>query len=538
MDNRGTRRQFLRWSIAAGSTAVLANLVEQRGASAAQTSTAKLHDALTLAVTFAGTWALDPLKGPNNNGIYLRFMFDPLVGVDYRGENLSKETGVAQNWSVSSDGLTYTFDLRPGIKFHDGSELTAEDVQFSLQRLGDAHDLTTLGKSTFANIASINILDAHRLQVQLKDRMPMLLYRLSPLLDTSGLIVPKAYYDRVGDAGFSKQPMGSGPYKLVSYETDSFLKFEQAFSEHWAIGTPRFKQVELRQVPNENSRVAMLRSGAADFIDVGVEHARQLPSPDFRIFRSELPDSMVVLFNLNAKDRNAPTRDIRVRQALAYAIDKGQLSKAFFFGEAPVSGNAFGGQIGGAPIAPVPYAPEKARQLLAAAGYSPGGKVLKLEIQAQVRSAVPQMRQLAQAIQADWKAVGVDSTIVHGDYGTWRAKAVARSLPGNEVEILDYGGRVDNSGIAIFFYGCNGLLSTVCDPELDKLNAAWNSAASLQDYEELGRKDEKYITEHQYSIPLLNVPMVFAGNSQIAPSYSPGKIAVVFNERGLVWNHS
>jgi hypothetical protein len=130
----------------------------------------------------------------------------------------------------------------------------------------------------------------------------------------------------------------------------------------------------------------------------------------------------------------------------------------------------------------------------------------------------------------------VDSDIVFGDYGTWRAKVVGKTLPPTAAEVLDYGGRVDNSGNAILWYGCKGLLSLACDPEFDALAAAWDTAESDAKYEGLAATVERYIRDHYFTLPVLDVPVLFAGNAQVRDDFSPGSIAVVFNERGLVWD--
>ncbi|MBI4537868.1 MAG: ABC transporter substrate-binding protein [candidate division NC10 bacterium] len=502
----------------------------------AQSPTAQVtpREELRVALGYLGTEALDPIRGPNNNGTYLRMMFDPLVGIDYKGAKLSKETGLAKDWKTSADGLTYTFLLHQGVKFQDGTEVTAEDVKFSLERLADPQNLTTVGKIISNGIAKVAVLDKYQVQVALKQPMPTPLYRLSPLLDTSGLVTSKSHFEKVGAAGFAEKPRGSGPYKFVRRQAGSFITFEQAAPTHWAIGAPRFKRVTFRLVSDENSRIAMLKAGDVDFIDVGVEKSVQLRQSGFKIFKSDIADSLVILMNMPKE--GSPTRDINLRTALSYAIDRESLNKFLFMGQAPPTGNPFAGQIGGQVIPPDPYDLAKAKEFLAKTKYGPGSQKLVLELHAQVRSAVPQMQQVAQTIQSDWRKLGVDSEIVFGDYGTWRAKVVAKTHAPNAVEVLNYGGRVDNSGNAILWWGCNGLLSHACDPEFDALAASWSAATSDALYETRAVRVEKYVRDHYFTIPGLDVPVLFAGNAQIRGDFSPGSIAVVFNERGLVWN--
>jgi peptide/nickel transport system substrate-binding protein len=493
-----------------------------------------VREELRIAIASLGTEALDPLKGPNNNAVYLRLMFDALVGVDPSGTQISKDSGIAQDWKITDGYKTYTFNLRRGVKFQNGDEVTAEDVKFTLERLGSPQDLTTYGRTIAGNIEAVTVLDPYTVQVRLKQPGTTLLYLLSPLADVSNLVVPKRYFDSVGDEGFAQTPMGSGPYKFVRRQTGSFIELEQASNSHWLIGKPRFKRVVMRLVTDESSRVAMLRSGDADFIDVGVEKAQEVKQAGFNVLPYSAPGVLQVMFNL--ANPNAPTRDINVRKALSYAINRQSLNDFLWYGEAPPLGNPFPSQLGGQPIPPDPYDVAQAEQFLGQTAYRSGGQPLTIELNAQVRSAVPQMQQIAQAIQADWRKIGVQSEIVFGDYGTWRAKHVAKQEAPNMAELLDVPGRSDWYGQSVFWFGCNGLLSMSCDPELDKLNESWGAAADEQIYAQRAVEVEKYVHDQYYTIPLLNVPILYAANDQVRSDYSVGAVSIGFDSVGLVRN--
>ncbi len=502
---------------------------------AAPTATAAPQlDELVVGVTSLGTEALDPLKGPNNNGAYLRLIFDSLVGVDPTGTQLSKNTGVAQDWTISADNRVYTFHLRPGITFSNGDPVTAEDVAFTLERLQDEDNNTTsTGRGVAGNTESVTVIDSGTVEIRLTNPDLTLLWKLSPIVDIIGLVVSKSYFDSVGHDGFDQAPMGSGPYVLSQRQTGSFMEFEQASDNHWLIGTPRFKRVTMRIVPEENSRVAMLLAGDADFIDVSVERAQDLRDAGLRVITDVKAGAYVMWFNLHEPD--AAAQDINVRKALSYAIDRQGLADAFFLGEASPNGNIFMNQVGGAVMPPDPYDVEAARQFLAQTKYGPGGEPLTVELIAPTRAGMPQL-QIAETVQAFWQEIGVESVITQGDYGTWRAGQVDKTNPTDSILIMNRFGNPHASGEANFWQHCNGLMGMTCIAELDTLIDNWRNVGSEAGYEAAVKAAEKFIVEGHYNVPILEIPLLYGANDKVPSNYSAGTILSSFFVLGLVWD--
>jgi peptide/nickel transport system substrate-binding protein len=531
-----SRRSFLaaagRGSAVAVTIPGLLALIEACGQGSGQQTPTQVAQ-LRMALGSMGTEALDPLRSPNNNGVYLRLMFDHLVGADLKGEQLSKDTGIAKDWTISADAKTYTFKLRSGVHFQNGDEVTADDVKFSLDRLATPQDLTTTGATIAKQTASVEVVDKYTVRVNLKVPTATLLYRLSPLVDVAGLVLSKNYYDKVGSQGFDSQPMGSGPYKLVDRQVGSLYHFAAATSQHWAFGKPRYKSITMSLVTDESQRVAQLRSGSADFIDVGIEQGTALKSASgIRLFKHGSPDPLLIFFNNDKAD--APTRDINVRKALSYAINRDELNKSLFQSQGLIAGNIFPGQLGRQALPADPFDVAQAQQLLNQTAYGAGKQKLQLQLNAQVRSAVPQMQQLAQVLQSYWQKIGVDVQIVFGDYGTWRAKAVGKTLPSNAAELLDIGGRPDNSDTATVWFSTNGLLSMASDPQMDQLAAQWSSAPNDQAYRQAAVAAEKYMHDQELAIAVLGLPVFFAGSAAVPSSYSVGQVALGFTVAGLV----
>ena len=258
---------------------------------------------LRLALADIGNQALDPILSPVQGVVYLSLIFDSLVGVDQAGQEFSKETGIASDWQVSDDGLTYTFQLREGVKFHNGDDVTAEDVKFTLERLG-AENAINVGASQIAgSLESVTVNGPYEVEVKLLAPNLATLTLLSPLDNTAGFIVPKNYIEQVGKDAFAESPVGSGPYTLANRQVGVSIELERADGQHFAI-TPRFERVTMSVVPEETTRIAMLQTGEADFIDVSIDKVPSLTGEGFGAFAHGLGDPLWLLLPAAARRRS------------------------------------------------------------------------------------------------------------------------------------------------------------------------------------------------------------------------------------------
>src|ERR671930_2304648 len=163
---------------------------------------------------------------------------------------------LAESWHVSPDGLVYDFTLRKGVKFHNGDLLTAEDVKFSFERYKGA-----AAKTLKDRVAAVETPGPLHVRFRLKNPWPdfMTFYTAA---SGAGWIVPKKYVEKVGDEGFKKAPIGAGPYKFVSFTPGVELALE-ANERYWRK-SPSVKRLVLKAVPDETTRVAMLKRGEVD----------------------------------------------------------------------------------------------------------------------------------------------------------------------------------------------------------------------------------------------------------------------------------
>jgi peptide/nickel transport system substrate-binding protein len=274
---------------------------------------------------------------------------------------------LAEAWSESADGLTYEFKLRQGVTFHNGDPLTAEDVKFSLERYKGSSAILYKEK-----IKQIEIVDPHLIRLHLQEPWPDFMAFFGTPATGAGWIVPKKYIEQVGDDGFKKHPIGAGPYKFVSQKQGIELVLE-AYEGYWRK-MPHVQKITMRSIPDDATRLAALKTGEADIAyammgALGEEVKRDVK---LKLAYSEGQGVFFVFFN-EQWDAKSPWHDLRVRQALNYAIDRQALSEQQTLGVSPPTANIVARAFEFAlPIEAYPYNPAKAQQLLKEAGYPNG----------------------------------------------------------------------------------------------------------------------------------------------------------------------
>jgi peptide/nickel transport system substrate-binding protein len=302
---------------------------------------------------------------------------------------------LAEAWSESEDGLTYEFTLRQRVTFHNGDPLTAEDVKFSMERYRG------VGATLFKEkLKEVEIVDPHRVRIHLKEPWPDFMTFLGTPASSVGWIVPKKYLEQVGDDGFKKHPIGAGPYKFVSQKQGIELVLE-AYEGYWRK-TPHVKTLIMRSIPDDSTRLATLKTGEADiaYAMMGAMAEEVKRDPKLQLAHSEGQGIFFVVFNEQG-DAKSPWHDLRVRQALNFAIDRQTLSEQQTLGASPPTGNIVARAFEFAlPIEAYPYNPEKAKQLLKEAGYPNGFNAGEI-------ASGPPYHALAEGVATYLQAVGI-----------------------------------------------------------------------------------------------------------------------------------
>ena len=317
-------------------------------------------------VSLAPSW-FDPAE---TTGIITPFMFlyalhDALVK-PMPGNPLAPS--LAESWTVSPDALSYEFALRKGVKFHNGDPLTAEDVKFSMERYRGA------AAGPFkARIAGVDVVDSHRVRFRFKQPWPDFMTFYGTMATGAGWIVPKKYVEKVGDDGFRKVPVGAGPYKFVSFTPGVELVLE-ANEAYWRK-TPSVKRLVFKAIPDESTRLVMLKRGEADIAySIRGALAEELRrTPGLTLKPNYPPGTFWLVFPEQWTDPKSPWADQRVRLAASLALDRQTINQAETLGLSKITGNIIPHTFDFYWPAPIPgYGPEKAKHLLAEAGYPNG----------------------------------------------------------------------------------------------------------------------------------------------------------------------
>ncbi len=273
---------------------------------------------------------------------------------------------LAQSVNASEDGLTYDFVLREGVKFHDGTPVTADDVKFSFQRYrGASKDLMA------SRVASIDTPDPRHVAFKLKDPWPDFLTFYGSATG-AGWIVPKAYVEKVGDEGYKQHPIGAGPYKFVSFSPGVELTLE-AFDGYWRR-KPAVKRIVMKVIPDEATRLAALKNGEIDIAySIRGELAEEVQHSPGLTLKPVHPPAPFWLSLTDQWDEKSPWHDERVRKAASLAIDRKGINQALTLGYSVLTGSIIPESFDyyWAPPAPV-YDPAQAKQLLTDAGHPNG----------------------------------------------------------------------------------------------------------------------------------------------------------------------
>ena len=349
------------------------------------------------AISIAPRW-FDPAEA---EGIITPFLFyyalHDAVVKPMPGKPLAPS--LAESWTVSADGLVYEFVLRQGVRFHNGDPVTADDVKFSFERYrGAAAGIYR------ARVAAVEVVDPHRVRFRLKQPWPDFMTFYGTPATGAGWVVPRKYVERVGDEGFRRAPVGAGPYRFVSYKPGLELVLE-AHEQFWRK-TPSVKHLVIKSVPDEATRLAMLKRGEADLATLFrgplAEEIRR--TPGLTLKPTYLPVTQWLLFT-EQWDPRSPWADRRVRLAANLAIDRQGINQAETLGMSKLTASIIPQSFDFYWPAPLyPHDPARVKQLLTEAGY-PGG------FDAGTIAVDLSFTTTAEAVVNYWRAAGIRTTL-------------------------------------------------------------------------------------------------------------------------------
>lgn len=494
-----------RQALGLGGAAFISGLLGGRLAvSAEETST------LTIAFN-ANLPSFDGTSGPSAvnpaiQAIY-RSIFDQYIG---QAPDLSFQPGLLTAWGWNDDKTKVWMDVRSGVTWHDGTPLTPEDVVWSLERAGDPATGNPVA-NVWASIGNFSI-DGQRITGDVKNFDPTIFKWMAFL---TGYVLPKAYYTKVGAAGFEAKPIGTGPYMFDAYEGNSFLRLKA--NPNYFGGKPAFDTVVFKFVTDPTSRVAEIESGSSDItLEVPYEEYDRLRQKEGLAGVAAPISDIGMLFVTNVE----PMLDKNVRLAAHHAIDKAGIVKKLLRGygvpidtlETPEY-EAYDAEI------KVGYDPKKAVELLAASGYSTE-KPVKFTIQT-TRGLKPKDYEMIQAIVGMWRKVGIEADIEVYDIAKHFELRMSHKLApaafynwGNAI-----GDPTTSTGFAMYSKSPHSAWKT---DDVDALiNPLWGEADEAKRI--AGWKGvDKYIAEEGYVIPLLQYvqPIVYKSTLKVTPNTS------------------
>jgi len=472
---------------------------------------------LRISLAFLGAQRLIPWTEVPSGGIKQSqlLIYDHLVGCTDDGK-LSPENGVAQSWEEAADKLRWTFKIRPGIKFHDGTDLTATDVKFSLDSVLDPKAIGLMGQARAA-FKEVEVHDPATIVIHLHQPVIFLPWNFSCATGSEGMILPSKYFQQVGADGFTKAPIGSGPYKVVKNTIGSLIQLE-AVDRHWREGVPKFKTVTFLLVPEEGTRLAQLRANEADIIAVSREKVPEVKNAGFNVF-SKLNDQVIVVYMQQQWDP-VPVADKRVRQALNLALDKAAILKFVFAGQGvPVAMYPVGsyGTAGGADSAlqPYPYDPQKAKQLLAEAGYPNG---FETKIYSYVTADLPELPRLTEAVADYLGKVGVKAKITSIDRAALSTKRQGKTLSG---ELLPWSTPNRSVPIQIVtiinaLHHSKAQFTSTAVAELDQMIERALAATDVKEVEQLVGEMHRYLYDNAHNITIGEIHTNYAANKKVS----------------------
>lgn len=459
----------------------------------------------TLNVAFAAEpTTMDAYKETTREGnILARLVYDGLIEKDTTTGEF--KPSLASSFKVVDD-TTLELVLRPDVKFHDGTLMTADDVVYTLN-LVSSQEYGARYSITVEWIEKVEKIGENSVRIKMKKPYPLALEMLAGNLP----IYPKAYYEKVGPAGMATKPVGAGPYRLIDVTPGSRYVFER-FADYYADspkGQPSIKRIVVRILPETNTQYAELMNGALDWVwRVSPDDARRLSSlPNLKTQSTEILRFAFIGINPHYQDGKSPFADVRVRQAFNYAVNRPAIIKAFVGGSAqpayaPCSHLQFGCTYN---VDRYEFNVAKAKALLSEAGF-PNGFSTELTV-------IPMPKEQAEVIAANLAAVGIKVTL-----NFQQSAPAATAWREGKIPLIvrnwgSYG--VADAGLSVSQYFSGAADDVVKDKNVIELLTAADTSMDRDVRKKKYNEALKIIAEKAYMLPLWTYNVNTAFNSNL-----------------------
>ena len=440
----------------------------------------------------------NPDKLPDDNGYPIfQNIFNRLVKLDASKKIVPD---LAKSWDISDDAKEITFHLRNNAKWHDGEKVTAEDVKYTFEKIKS--DSAYLMNTKFQNIESFNVIDDNTISFKLKDPDISLIAELGWY---STFILPKHVLDNgkpwEENEAIKSKPIGSGPFKLEKFvqgESITLVKND----DYWE-GAPKLDKLVYSIIPDDATAVQALVNGELDFLEnVPSASAKQLLQDDnIRMKLNRYPSPMRLIFNM----KNEKVKDVAIRKAISYAIDKEEISKKVYHGFQKPEYSMYPSLIeefaNTKDVSPK-FSIENAIKTLEDAGYKKdkdGYYVRGLEIEVFEGAGYPDAAKL---MEASLKKAGIEMKINVSEYNAW-----AEKVGTNHNYIMELQGGFmgpDPSALnARYGTGASNNWSQYSNPEFDKLAKEANTEPDTAKRADLYKQAQKILADDAVFIPVI-----------------------------------
>jgi peptide/nickel transport system substrate-binding protein len=491
---------------------------------------------LVVALDTLGAQTMDPiLEGRAPQAHYQAPVFDCIVWFDPVKGGIGP--GAAERWEMAGDGQSWIFYIRKGQRWHNGDPVTAHDVKFSLERTISPESLAGRAAGMRRDIERIEVQDDYTVRIYTNGTLPYFVEGLSRAVFQEGQLMPKKYIETAGVEEFRKKPIGSGPWKFVRSVPGDRVEYEAVDYPHWR-GTPQFKRLTILLVPEESTRVAMVRTGEAAIGSIGPESMKEIKAAKLRAVT--VPGTMQAVLQIYGAYRpevkGTPITDVRVREALSLAINRQQLIDHVMDGQAhwPMPYATFRYSVD----MDVPrweswakealrYDPERAKKLLAEAGYPNG---FQLTFWNTALPGTPFMMQIGEAVAGFWEKIGVKVDLKPVEWGSFPPM-----VRGDQKNLMGTPSMYRTAGRPVAVPRYNSSLHSTSEPhlfgdpqhpnplveEFDKINLAVISERDDAKRAALTNRMIQLVADSWLAVPLIEGMGYWAVNPKLVGQFTP-----------------
>ncbi|MBI2867206.1 MAG: ABC transporter substrate-binding protein [Chloroflexi bacterium] len=414
--------------------------------------------------------------------------------------------GAADRWTMSDDGTAWTLHLRD-LRFHDGRPITAEDIKFSLERVLEPAATSASAGVWRSNLGRVEAVSPQEARLHTKQPWAELIVQLSPRAGTEGVVLSKRAFQELGANVYFRRPLGTGPWKIINHDLGVRYTYEANLASHPYRQVPGFRNLEIRLVPEESTRLALLRTGQTEMGAVSPENAAALLRQGLRVYEiKNIAVVRAVFFGFGNPElfKQFPSSNRDVRKALSLAVNRQELVESLLggFGSVPARSVVIQGVEGfDSSWQPTAYDPARARQLLAEAGYPAG---FDIKYWSASHSVAPWMPRAAEAVAGYWSAIGVRTRIVPTEFAVMTP--MYRARPQTEVvgTVFNLPAQVVPSPSRVFsvHYSSAGVVWLLPIAEIDRLVGKLGTTVDPQQRVQLIRQIQDMIHEEYVDVPL------------------------------------